>query len=62
MSETLPLMPLPRASKVRRVARLCAVGCLCLVEPVFHSLGIPHPEGLAAQAANYLVTLEPEQT
>lgn len=41
---------------MRRVLRLCALCALALVEPCFHALGIPHPEGLSTQAINLLLT------
>lgn len=36
--------------------RLCAICLLALMEPCFHALGIPHPEGLSTQAINVLLT------
>lgn len=41
---------------MRRTLRLCALCALALVEPCLHLLGIPHPEGLSAQAINLLAT------
>lgn len=36
--------------------RTCALCALALMEPCFHLLGIPHPEGLSTQAMNLLIT------
>jgi hypothetical protein len=45
---------------VKRLARYAVLCALCLVEPCLHALGIPHPEGLSAQAANLLFTTTSE--
>ena len=41
---------------MKRVTRMLALLAVALIEPVFHLLNIPHPEGLSAQAANLLIT------
>ena len=41
---------------MKRLLRICALGCLCVAEPVLHTLGIAHPEGMSAYAMN-LVSL-----
>lgn len=35
--------------------RTCVLCALALMEPCFHALGIPHPEGLSAHAANLMI-------
>lgn len=42
---------------MRRNLRRCLICLAFIMEPVCHVLGIAHPEGLSAQAANLLATL-----
>lgn len=37
--------------------RICLLAC-CLIEPVLHALGLPHPEGASVHAANLLAVLD----
>ena len=41
---------------MKRVLGYLALCASCLVEPVFHAAGLPHPEGLGAMVANYFAT------
>ncbi len=43
---------------MKRVLRFLAVCSLCAIEPTFHALGIPHPEGVTGMALNYLAPQE----
>lgn len=38
-------------TRLARCARCLVVGALLVAEPVLHACGLPHPEGLAAYAA-----------
>lgn len=46
---------------MRRFLRVACLICLGACEPVLHAVGIPHPEGLSAQAANILSTTWSDQ-